>query len=352
VISCSTARNSTLLSVIIPTHNRAKTLAGLLDSLAAQTPVPFEWEVIVVDNASTDDTAAVVRRKSEALPVPTRYVLEPCLGLHRGRHRGAREARGEYLGYLDDDTLVTPAWVQGIDLLAQANADAVVSRILPRWEAEPPDWLLGLFHDGALEYLTLLDLGTVPRPVDPSMVWGASFFIRRSLVFDLGGFHPDSMPPEMLRYRGDGETALMRKFKEARLTAWYDPRPAVYHVIGADRMTVEYLCKRAYNQGVSDSFSQIRATHLGQAFHQVGTVERQTELSSHARRVKTMSVVGLVRAVARRLKQSAAPVPSLEDEIQNRLNESHMAGWQFHQDAVKNDRELWAYVTRNSYLDD
>ena len=115
-----------LLSVVIPTRNRAQRLADLLDSLAQQDAVPFEWEVVVIDNASEDATAEVVSQKSETLPITIRHIVEPNLGLHHGRHRGAKEARGTFLGYLDDDMVLAPTWIQGVERVAQGQADAVV----------------------------------------------------------------------------------------------------------------------------------------------------------------------------------------------------------------------------------
>ena len=340
-----------VLSVIVPTRNRAQLLSDLLDSLAGQEPVPFEWEVIVVDNASTDGTVTVARQKSQTLPIRIRYVLETRLGLHHGRHRGAREARGEYLGYLDDDTIVAPTWVQGVELLAQGKADAIAGRILPRWGAEPPDWLLAQIQNGVYGPLTLLDLGIVPQPVDPLMVWGANFFIRPKLVFELGGFHPDSVPAELLRFRGDGETALMRKFKAAGLRAWYDPKATAYHVIGAERLTVEYLCKRAYRQGVSNSFTQVRAAYLeGKPHH------KQRVLRNYVRRARELSPKELLGAMDRRLKGLARRIipasPSPNTDIQKRIKAAYREGWEFHQDAVRNGPELFEYVTRNNYLDE
>ena len=75
------------LSVIVPTRNRSAMIASLLDSLADLQAVPWDWEVIVVDNASTDDTAACVTQKQESLQIEIRYILETRLGLHEGRNR-------------------------------------------------------------------------------------------------------------------------------------------------------------------------------------------------------------------------------------------------------------------------
>jgi glycosyltransferase involved in cell wall biosynthesis len=356
-----------LLSVIIPTRNRAQRLADLLDSLAAQEPVPFEWEVIVVDNASTDATAEVARQKSENLPITIRYVLEPRLGLHHGRHRGAKEAQGTFLGYLDDDTIVAPSWVQGVRLLVQGQADAVVGRILPQWEAEPPGWLQAMIQarGGVFDYLTLLDLGTVAKPVDPAYVWGANFFLPRQLVFDLGGFHPDAVPSDLLHYRGDGESALMWKFKQAGLRSYYDPMATVFHVIGADRLTLEYICQRAYNQGISASFTQIRAARglPGSPLPNSSNESRSERLNSHWKSLKSLygklrrkSIADVARIVGTRTKRTVArtiskPRKGPYAEIQAKIDKAFRAGWQFHQNEVKTDPGLLEYVLRQTYLE-
>jgi glycosyltransferase involved in cell wall biosynthesis len=337
-----------LLSVIIPTRNRVKRLADLLDSLAGQDPVPFEWEAIVVDNASTDDTAAVTGQKSQAFPIPIRYVLETRLGLHYGRHRGAREARGDYVGYLDDDMILAPTWVQGVQWLAEDRADAVVGRVLPKWETTPPDWLLTMIQDGVYAYLSLLDLGPISKPVNPLMVFGCNCFLPKRLIFELGGFHPDGFPPDLVRYRGDGETALMRKFEAAGLRAWYDPRATAYHIIGSERLTVEYLCERACKQGVSDSFAQIRAAHLeDQPYND------RRSLGYYVGRAKEMSLSELLQAVTGRFKHLIQYIISpAHIKIHKRIRAAYLEGWQFHQNVVRNDPELFKYVLRDNYLDE
>jgi glucosyl-dolichyl phosphate glucuronosyltransferase len=347
------SENNLLLSVIIPTLNRSKLLFALLDSLALQEPVSFAWEILVVDNASSDNTSAVVQNKISQTPVPLRYVYEPMPGLHQGRHRGTREARGEVIAFLDDDTVLTPQWISGVELILSKQADAVVSRILPKWEAPPPEWLTNLFNGGTLGLLTLLDLGDDPRPIDPNFVWGASFFIRRSLVFELGGFHPDGMPPELLRYRGDGETGFFRKFKAQGYRAWYDPRSVTYHKVSRKRMTIEYLKQRSYNQGISDSYSQIRkAAGLG-----VGQVSNpgginRISLNSFARRVKEMSFADSLKWLSNRVQGVRRRLlPTMSNKIRHQLYAAYRAGWKFHQSAVQADPELLDFVLKNSYLE-
>lgn len=345
-------KSSVLLSVIVPTRNRSRRVADLLDSLAGQEPVPFKWEVIVVDNASTDDTQALIQRKSRELDIAIRYVLEPRLGLHQGRHRGAREAGGDYLGYLDDDMVLAPTWVQGVQWLVQGKAEAVVGRTLPKWEAQPPPWLLALVQGGTNAYLGLLDLGKVARPVDPGLALGGNCFLPSRLVFDLGGFHPDGMPVELLRYRGDGETALMAAFRRAGLRGYYDPRATAYHIIGADRLTVESLCQRACRQGVSDSFTSIRAGYLGEKAPFGGP----RRMGGYIQRAREMSLAEILEAI---LRKSTRPVRRLATRLRGgegyvrasrRLEEAYRSGWRFHQEEVKSDSELLEYVTQKDYL--
>ena len=336
-----------LLSVVIPTRNRARFLEDLLDSLARQVEVPFAWEVVIVDNGSTDDTAAVSDRKNNQLPITIRHVGEPEPGLHCARHRGAKEARGEIVSYIDDDMILETTWVLGAEPIAAGRADAVVGRIMPRWQAPPPDWLQALIGGGVYGYLGLLDLGTAPRPVDPLMVFGGGCFLPRKLLFELGGFHPDGVPPDRLRYRGDGETALMARFKQAGRLSLYDPRATAWHIIGPERLTAEYLCRRAYHQGVSDSFTQYRAAH---------GLSGVPPTTTRWERVRQMSPAELAQAVARKARRGVTGLigrltNSPVADVERRMAEAYQAGWRFHREQVNGDPALLEYVLKPTFLD-
>lgn len=342
-----------LLSVIIPTRNRGKYLSALLDSLFLQKSVPFDWEIVVVDNASTDNTADVVQKKSKHSPVTLRYVSEPKTGLHHGRHRGAREALGEIIAYLDDDTVLAPEWIAGVGLIQSGKADAVVSRILPNWEAEPPRWLTNLIMNGRLSHLTLQDLGNETQQINPMYVWGASFFIRNSLISQLGGFHPDGVPPDLIRYRGDGELGFFRKFKQHGYTAWYDPHSVAHHLVTRERMTIDYLCQRSYSEGISDSYTKIREDHGLYADDLIAVDRKETKSRVYyLQRAREMSFTDLLRSLKNRVEiLRRFFLPTRREKIMLRLQSAYHEGWRFHQTAVKTDPELLAYVLKKSYLD-
>jgi glycosyltransferase involved in cell wall biosynthesis len=341
---------TTLLSVIIPTRNHAQLVSALLDTLAAQVSVPFRWEVLVIDNGSTDQTAQATKEKISSLPIEIRYICEPKPGLHNGRHRGALEAHGGYLAYLDDDVLLTPTWIHGLEKLISGDTDAVVGRILPKWETRPPAWLTTLTREPG--YLSLLDLGHRGMYIDPRLVYGDNFFISAKALFDLKGFHPDGMPANLLRYRGDGEYALMMKFKKAGLRAWYSPAATVYHRMPRERMSIEYLCKREYAQGISDSFTEIRArvydpTCLSEYNLKESDLPRKT-FRHYLGRLREKTIPQLFIILVTRTMEF---VPLSQPNINKRLRQAYWAGYRYHQNEVHKDPELLKWVLQEDYWD-
>lgn len=252
------------LSVVIPTRNRAASVDRVLNSLVSLQNPGWPYEIIMVDNGSTDTTRQVAESYQQTSLPQLRYVFEPNPGLHNGRHRGAFEARGQVLCYLDDDVKVDPLWLKSVvETFETTGAVLVGGKILPEYEQAPPDWVKEFVKPvGNYGYnigqLTLIDLGEQIREIDPVYVWGANFSIRKEVLFECGGFRPDSMPKELLDLRGDGETGLSRAIKQKGYKAFYHPRAMVRHCISKDRLTVEYFCARMFSQGISDSFSEIR----------------------------------------------------------------------------------------------
>lgn len=301
-----------LLSVIIPTRHRANLLTDLLTSLRQQNPVDFQWEILVVDNGDPQtqdhETANLCNRLQPRFPAPLRHIVEPEAGLHRGRNRGALEAQGEILAYLDDDMVLSPDWLTGVRQIREGLAQAVVGRILPLWpEGVNPDSLpewAGVIYDGKCSGCWgLLDLGAEVRPVASEQVAGGNCFILRDIVIDFKGFHPDGMPDDKVRFRGDGETGFYRRFTEKGYRALYDPAAEARHVVSPIKLTLDYVLKRAFLQGVSDSYSRIRLA---------GGIER--------------------------------PWHAL-------INDSYIKGQLLHREWVRQDPDLLQWVLRDHYMD-
>ena len=134
-------------SVIVCTYNRATLLPRTLRSLQAQALRPgIEWEVLVVDNNSSDDTRAVVEAFSRTFP-NLRYSHEPQQGLAFARNHGIHAARGRVLLFTDDDVAPEADWMQRIlDGMEVHACDACGGFIAPEWESPPPAWLTERFH--------------------------------------------------------------------------------------------------------------------------------------------------------------------------------------------------------------
>jgi glucosyl-dolichyl phosphate glucuronosyltransferase len=325
-------------SVIVPTRNRAPVLRACLQSLAAQTMPAERFEVIVVDNGSSDDTAAVARAFDG--PLRLRLLHEPEPGLHIGRHAGWRAAQSDVLMFADDDIEAEPGWVEAVAAAFDDPAVALVGgNDRPNFEHAPPAWLqrwwsIPVAHGRALGYLSILDFGERRRfDIDPAWVWGCNFNVRRSVLEAARGFHPDGVPKDRLRWRGDGEMHVGRVVRERGARTLFDAAASVRHRVDGFRMTADYFEQRAFAQGVSDSYATIR---------RAGGLRPQWQ--APLRR-------WLGRWRDRRLARPADdPVVMEWRSVLAAVRRGHAAGAAFHRQAVREDPALLAWVLKEDYL--
>jgi glucosyl-dolichyl phosphate glucuronosyltransferase len=318
------------LSVIIPTRNRAAYLRDAVRSALDQALAPDRYEVIVVDNGSTDDTEQVLDELGRSAPGRLRCLADDRPGLHVGRHLGAKEARSELLVYADDDIVADPGWLEAIaGAFDDEDTVLVGGPILPKWEGEVPDWLdrFKTCVEGGwyLGSLSLLDLGGDRRQIEPTLVFGCNFSIRRQVLYDCAGFHPDAVPPDMIRYRGDGETGLATVIRQRGLRTVYEPAALVWHRVPPERLTVEYFYRRSFNQGVSNSFAEIRRH---------GGLPPRPWPSWRSR----------LRRIAGRVLRASRTHP-----VVAQVADAEWQGRQYHRREVARDPDLLRYVLQESY---
>ena len=231
------------ISVVICTYNRTELLALALDSLGKQTLDAARYEILVVDNNSTDDTRAVVM---EFMPrVNVRYILERRQGLSHARNRGYQEAQGTYIAYIDDDVKVPPHWAETIKTLGEERAPTVMGGpIIPFYLTEKPAW----FKDS---YEQLLNYGAQPRQLEPhEEVFGGNFIIRRTVLEAVNGFDPTlGMKGDAIAY-GE-ESKLLQKIRQvqAEVTVYYHPELYVYHLVRAEKMNLFWLARDRFVRG-------------------------------------------------------------------------------------------------------
>lgn len=262
----SNPRKQALLSVVLPTRNRAALLYNALESITKQSYPANLFEVLVIDNGSTDATAEVCQHFKQRIP-QFKYISAPHPGLHNGRHAGLKESIGEILVYADDDIEATPTWLEAIaQSFRNPDVALVGGKILPKFESQPPEWVAALSRKTdsgwSLGWYSILDFGDTEHEIPHEYVWGCNFSIRKNVLQQVGGFHPDSFPQEFIKYRGDGETAVSQAIRNMGLKAFYNPKASVYHVVSQNRLTKEYIYQRAHNQGISDSYTNIRTARL------------------------------------------------------------------------------------------
>jgi glucosyl-dolichyl phosphate glucuronosyltransferase len=241
------------ISVIISTYNRYERLAGALKSLAAsRLPEPIDWEVLVVDNNSTDQTRQVVDGIRAEHPQRFRYLLEPQAGKSRALNKGIEAAQGDILVFIDDDVVVEPSWLDNLTVSLRSGACAgVAGRILPEGGFRPPPWLSvdGRF---ALAPLALFDLGPQAGELHGSP-FGANMAYRKEMFRKHGGFRIDLGPAAGTKEpqkSEDSEFGMRLLAAGERLR--YEPSAIVYHEIPAGRVRKDYFLKWWFDKNRSD----------------------------------------------------------------------------------------------------
>lgn len=253
------------VSIIIPTFNRPQFLFDLLDSMSNLESSGIHFEVLIIDNNSSEENKALITRSLQRFSFPIRLFIEKNPGLHNVRHRGLLESHGEIIIYLDDDIVVSKSWLMAaVKPFSQTENIIVFGRVLPKFLGQPPEWLNNFWtkleeKGKYLGQLSLIDLGDEECQTNHfQFIPGCNLALRKKSLIELGGFHPDSMPSDLIRYRGDGETALCKKAFQQGFTFHYSPQMLVFHQIPNERMTEEYFCHRMFLQGISDSFTAMR----------------------------------------------------------------------------------------------
>lgn len=245
-----------LISAIICTHNRAEYLTKAIQSLIDQHTPKDKYEIIVVDNCSTDPTKKVVEKFSNLGNV--RYIHESTLGLSYARNTGWHNARGKYVAYLDDDAIACPVWLDKILEVFETvtpRPGCVGGKAEPLWEAPRPTWL----SDKLVTGLTVINWSDTPHVLpDLSQRWlvGANIAFPVEVLERVGGFTSglDRAGKNLL---SSGDIFLEKQILKAGYSCFYHPKITVSHHIQKSRLEKGWFIRRYYWQGVSDAAMQL-----------------------------------------------------------------------------------------------
>ncbi len=225
--------NNVDVTIVVCTYNRAELLRGALESLVGlKTGGQFDYEVLVVDNASTDHTSLLIEEAVLRADLDIRGVRETRKGVACARNRGVAEARGRWIAYFDDDEIAEPDWLAELMSTAQSTGALVVGGAVHLLLNEEERGSLGPLCRRLLGETIVAD---VTRPYGRHVATGAgNVLIRRDVFEQIGGFD------ESLREAGE-DSDLNRRIREANINAWYTPKAIVQHTVPAYRVTEDYF---------------------------------------------------------------------------------------------------------------
>lgn len=244
------------VSIIIPTYNRAQYIGVTIQSFLELNYPKENYEIIIVNNKSTDNTEEVVLQfVNNAFGVKLHYVYEPRQGVHYARNTAAKQAKNELLYFTDDDMIADKELLSEIikPFLFDPLVADVTGRVLPKWLDEPPKWILEHCNNYLLSLLSPDYDFLIADSIN--YLYSCHQAIRRDVFFQAEGFNPEYTKG---KYMGDGETGLNRKVKKLGYKFGYNGKSIIYHMIPKSRCTQAYLNKRFENNGRAHAYSSFR----------------------------------------------------------------------------------------------
>lgn len=239
-----------VLSIIISTYNRANSLIRALESVIQQDADNEKWECIVVNNASTDNTREVFEEFARNHPeCNLRMVDEPKQGLSHARNRGVQESKANFVAFIDDDETISSTFVSAyIALFDKGDAFVATGPVFPVYENKRPRWM-----SYYLEKMIAnpIDLGNKIHTISSSVVPAGGNMAFNREVFSLYGNFDHDLGRKGEELIGGEETELFRRIRSLGERVFYVPKAKVYHHIGDDKLTADYVERLSYGVGRS-----------------------------------------------------------------------------------------------------
>jgi glycosyltransferase involved in cell wall biosynthesis len=217
-----------------------------------RVPADFEWEVVIVDNNSTDHTGAAIEAYAHRLPICREF--EPQRGLSRARNRAVDAARGEYIVWTDDDVIVDPDWLAAYVEAFHRWPDAAVfgGKIVEKFAQPIPKWLTG---NASFPGFASRDFGDEALSLsirEGRLPFGANFGVR-AIEQRLFRYNPDLGPGSSTGLLGDEVDVIERILAAGGAGRWV-PKSRVKHFIGSERLTLRYIANFYAAIGESEAF--------------------------------------------------------------------------------------------------
>lgn len=234
-------------TVAVCTYNRADCLLDLLESLLLQRLAATEFEIIIIDNNSTDGTKTLAARYCRTNR-HIKYFFEPRQGLSHARNRAMAEAAGEYIAYIDDDGKAPEDWLEiAVDLIEKEGPSVFGGPYYGYFKTQRPPWFRESY--GSKE------MRANAGPMDPpnSSLSGGNLFIKTSLLKKMGGFLPEyGMSGDKLGYGEETELQQRIRNLEGTEIIYYEPRLYIYHLVRSEKMKLRWWFFHNFERGQTE----------------------------------------------------------------------------------------------------
>ncbi len=251
------------ISVLVCTYNRSKLLAGVLESLVNQSLDRSLYEIIIADNASTDNTKqTVMDYMGKYSDWSLRYIYESNQGLSNARNAGYRQAKAEYVAYIDDDAKADKHWLRNIvKAIKKTKADVLGGPIYPFYLTEKPKWFLDKYeirsHGETARFLQ-----------NDEYISGSNMVFKKQLLHLLAGFDPDlGMKSAKISYGEEIKLIIEARKRLGNIKIYYSPEIIVYHLVPAEKMTMKYFMVSKLKHGVNVENLRGRRNRIMQVIH-------------------------------------------------------------------------------------
>jgi len=238
-------------SIIICTFNRLKLLKLCIESITALQTSPSEFEIVIIDNNSTDGTGDFCKGLSQTYGgYKWKYIRETQQGIAFARTRGAKEAAGKIISYIDDDCLANPNWLNEIIIFYDNNSAAISTggKIIPKYLAPVADWFGKYFWGLVGNY----DLGNkVFQMKGARYPSGANMHFRKA-AFEKYGYFDGNLGRSGKSLMAGEEKAMYLKLINANEKVYYLPQVIVHHHVEGNKFDKEYVKRHSMGIGASE----------------------------------------------------------------------------------------------------
>lgn len=234
-----------MLTVLMATHNGARTLPEVLSTFCNLDPPEGGWKLVIVDNGSVDATQEILTSFRRSLPLT--YLLETRRGKNAALNTGLKSISGDLVVFTDDDVLPNSQWLKQMRYAADSKPSFSIfgGSIFPKWEVRPEPWLLEWVP---LDLTFSITEALREGPIDAQLVLGPNMAIRRS-IFNAGYKFDESIGPNGSNYAMGSETELLNRLDELGHKAWHVQEASVRHIVRSKQMSMGWILERFVRYG-------------------------------------------------------------------------------------------------------